>query len=83
MERVTHDPAQMSVPRGRRRLFLATRARAAAIAPLGAAVLRAEGVDTATIGVLGAVAALAAVFLVRASGHPSDVMVVRLWSGCR
>ena len=50
----------MPVPRGLRPLFLAIGTWTTAIAPFTAVILQSRGVDTAAIGVLAAVAALAA-----------------------
>jgi PPP family 3-phenylpropionic acid transporter len=67
----------MPVPRGLRPLFLAIGTWTSAIAPFTAVILQSRGVDTSAIGVLAAVAALAATALVPAWGHLADVVVGR------
>ncbi len=58
-------------------LFLAIGAWTAAIAPFTAVILRTHGLDTFVIGLLSALAALAAAVLVPAWGHVADVLVGR------
>ena len=70
----------MPVPGGLRALYLATGTWTAAIAPFSAVILQSHGVDTTTIGVLAALAALAATGLVPAWGHLADVMVGRAYA---
>ncbi len=58
-------------------LFLAIGAWTATIAPFTAVILQTRGLDTVAIGLLSALAALAATFLVPAWGHLADVLVGR------
>ena len=66
-----------AAPWSLRGLFLATGAWTAAVAPFIAVILHAHGLDPAQIGVLSALAALGATFLVPAWGHLADVLVGR------
>ena len=59
-------------------MYLAMGIWIAALTPFIAVILRSHGVDTATIGVLAAVAALVATALVPAWGHVADVMLGRV-----
>jgi MFS transporter, PPP family, 3-phenylpropionic acid transporter len=61
-------------------LFLAIGAWSAALGPFAAVILRSYGLDTVTIGLLSAVAALAATAIVPAWGHLGDVLVGRVYS---
>ena len=63
-----------------RGLYLAIGTWTAAIGPFVAVILRSRGVDTVTIGLLSALAALAATVLVPAWGHLADVMVGRAFA---
>ena len=60
-----------------RLMFLAIGAWTASIAPFAAVILQAHGLSTVEIGVLSAIAALAAALLVPAWGHLADVVVGR------
>lgn len=63
-----------------RGLYLAIGTWTAAIGPFSAVILRSRGVDTITIGLLAALAALAATVLVPAWGHLADVLVGRAFA---
>jgi PPP family 3-phenylpropionic acid transporter len=60
--------------------YLAVGVWTASIPPFVAVILRAKGLDPATIGILSAVASLAATGLVPAWGHLADVVVGRATS---
>lgn len=76
------DPAVAAgrAPWALRFLFLAIGSWTAAIAPFAAVILRSRGLDTVTIGLLSALAALAATLLVPAWGHLADVVVGRVYA---
>jgi PPP family 3-phenylpropionic acid transporter len=75
-------PNQTPVPDTRahpslRFLFLGIGTWSAAIGPFSSVMLRSHGVDTATIGLLSALGAIAATILVPAWGHMADVLAGR------
>jgi MFS transporter, PPP family, 3-phenylpropionic acid transporter len=59
-------------------LYLSIGAWIAAIAPFTAVILQSRGLDTATIGLLSGLAALAAMVVAPAWGHLADVLVGRV-----
>ena len=61
-------------------LYLATGAWSAALGPFAVVILRTYGLDTVTIGLLAALAALAATAIVPAWGHLADVLVGRVYA---
>jgi Major Facilitator Superfamily. len=61
-------------------LYLAIGTWTASIAPFSAVILHSRGIDTVTIGLLSALAALAATVLVPAWGHLADVLVGRAFA---
>jgi Major Facilitator Superfamily. len=61
-------------------LYLSIGTWTAAIAPFSAVILRSRGLDTVTIGLLSALAAVAATILVPAWGHLADVLVGRAFA---
>ena len=60
-----------------RSLFLAVGGWTASVVPFSAVILRSHGIDTVAIGVLSALAALAATVLVPMWGHLADILVGR------
>jgi MFS transporter, PPP family, 3-phenylpropionic acid transporter len=61
-------------------LYLSIGTWTASIAPFSAVILHSRGIDTVTIGLLSALAALAATVLVPAWGHLADVLVGRAFA---
>ncbi len=76
----TGPVAVRSAPGALRLLYLAIGTWSAALAPFTAVILRSNGLDTVTIGLLSALAALAATALVPAWGHLADVLVGRVYA---
>ena len=74
------EPVRPPVPRGLRPLYLVIGAWTASLSPFIAVILRSKGIDTATIGLLSALAALTGTLLVPAWGHLADVMVGRAYA---
>lgn len=72
--------AEARAPWALRWLYLAIGTWTASIAPFSAVILHSRGIDTATIGLLSAVAALAATVLVPVWGHLADVLVGRAFA---
>jgi MFS transporter, PPP family, 3-phenylpropionic acid transporter len=66
------------IPPALRVLYLSIGAWIASIAPFTAVILQSRGLDTATIGLLSALAALAAMVVAPAWGHLADVLVGRV-----
>ena len=77
---ITGPVAVRSAPGALRLLYLAIGTWSAALAPFTAVILRSNGLDTVTIGLLSALAALAATALVPAWGHLADVLVGRVYA---
>ena len=77
--RVSARPAERA-PWALRSLYLATGFWTAAIAPFSAVILQSRGVNTFTIGLLAALASLAATVIVPSWGHLADVLVGRAYA---